>query len=185
MVAERYGTIPPVTIPLIFGLVVIAMIYAVGPISGAHMNPAVTLALAVTKNLKKRMVLFYWFAQAIGAIGAIYLLYLILPAGKSYGGTVPNISNLYAVLLEIALTFSLMYVILKVKGPLAALSIGAAVAICCYIGGPFTGSSMNPARSLGPALFENQMGCLWIYLIGPFTGAVLAALLFLRFEKKS
>jgi MIP family channel proteins len=184
MVAERFGTIPPFTIPLIFGLTVIAMIYMVGPISGAHMNPAVTLALAVTKDLRKREVLFYWLGQVIGAVVATFTLYLVLPLGKGYGATVPNVSQLNAVLLEVGLTFFLTYVVLKVKGPWAITIIGAAVALCCYVGGPFTGASMNPARSFGPALFENQMDCFWIYLVGPLTGAALAALFFVNFGKK-
>ncbi len=184
MVAERYGIIPSLSIPWIFGLTVIAMIYALGPVSGAHMNPAVTLALAVTKSFPKKEIIFYWFGQSVGAIVATLILYLVLPSGKGYGATIPVIAPLFAVLLEVGLTFFLMYVILKAKGPLAALAIGLTVTICCYIGGPFTGASMNPARSLGPALFQNSLNCFWIYVVGPLSGAVLAALIFLKLEKK-
>lgn len=192
MVAERFpGSISPSVIPVIFGLTVAAMIYAVGHISGAHFNPAVTAAFAVARHFPAAQVLIYWTAQFLGGFLAISLLSVLLPHGNSFGATIPIISPLKAVGWEIVLTFFLMFVIIAVAtdtraiGTMAGAAIGATVMIGAFVGGPITGASMNPARSLAPAVFENRLDVYWIYLVGPMIGAILAALIYeqIRCEK--
>ncbi len=183
MVFERFPeSIPASSIPFVFGLVVAAMVYAVGHISGAHFNPAVTLAFAIARHFPKREVIAYWSAQFLGALLAITLLTFLLPQGANYGATISHISLLKALGVEFILTFFLMFVIMAVAtdtravGTMAGAAIGATIAFCAVIGGPITGASMNPARSLAPALFQGALSSQWIYFIGPFTGAVAAAL---------
>ena len=185
MVAERFpGSLHPMAVPVVFGLVIMVMIYAVGHISGAHFNPAVTLAFAVAKHFPKNHILLYWAAQCCGAVIAIVLLKCLLPVGEGHGATLPAISPLAAVGFEVVLTFFLMFVIIAVAtdaravGNLAGAAIGATVMMGAFLGGPVTGGSMNPARSLAPALFQGTISSMWIYLMGPFIGAVLAALLY-------
>jgi MIP family channel proteins len=181
MVAERFGSIPPFAIPLIFGAVVAAMIYTVGHISGAHFNPAVTLAFAVTRHFPLRQVLPYWLAQFLGGIAAMAMLAFLLPPGQSYGATVSD-ALIMAFLWEVLLSFFLMFVITAVAtdtravGVMAGIAIGAIVALCAYIGGPMSGASMNPTRSLAPALFQGSLDTLWIYLSAPFIGAALGGM---------
>lgn len=193
MIAERFvGSIAPGFIPIIFGLTVTAMIYAVGHISGAHFNPAVTLAFAVARHFPWAQVLIYWFAQFTAAIAAIAALHFLLPAGATYGATVIHISPLAALLWEAILTFFLMFVIIAVAtdtravGVMAGFAIGATVTLNAMVGGAVTGSSMNPARSLAPALFEGSFANLWIYFLGPAVGACTAAIVYewIREENK-
>lgn len=185
MVAERFpGGFSAALAPVVFGLIIAAMIYAIGHISGAHFNPAVTLAFAVTRHFPKKEMPVYWASQFIGAIGAITLLSLLLPNGNGFGATVPAIPTLPAVLWETVLTFILMFVIVAVAtdtravGTMAGAAIGATVMLCAFFGGPVTGASMNPARSLAPAIFQGTLDTIWIYFFGPPVGAVLAALLY-------
>ncbi|QQR81271.1 MAG: MIP family channel protein [Deltaproteobacteria bacterium] len=193
MIMERFpGTIPQGAIPVIFGLAVAAMIYAVGHISGAHFNPAVTLAFAIARHFPKRDVLFYWIAQFLGAFAAIFLLFLILPEGRIFGATIPYVTLWKALIWEMVLTFFLMFVIIAVatdtraEGTMAGAAIGATVMLAAFVGGPVTGASMNPARSLAPAIAEGHYENLWIYMIGPMVGAIMAAVLYswLREEEK-
>jgi len=190
MVAERFsGGASPSTIPMTFGLVVAAMIYAVGHISGAHFNPAVSLAFALTRHFPRRELMAYWLAQFGGAIAAISLLYFILPAGASYGATISNVSAAQAVAWEVVLTFFLMFVIIanatdtRAQGVMAGAAIGATVCFCAFVGGPVTGASMNPARSLAPAIFQGTLSDIWIYFIGPVVGAALAGFTYQRIRK--
>ncbi len=183
MVLERMpGAIAPAAVPAVFGLVVACMIYAVGHISGAHFNPAVTLAFSVAGHFPPREVAAYWSAQIGGALLALSLLHLLLPVGTGYGGTTPTLGPAPALGLELLLSFLLMFVITAVatdgraQGVSAGLAIGGMIAVCAYLGGPLTGASMNPARSLAPALFEGRWDGLWIYIVGPCVGATLAAL---------
>jgi aquaporin NIP len=183
MVSERFpGAIAPGSIPVVFGLVIAAMIYAVGHISGAHFNPAVTLGFAVAGRFPKRNVPVYWAAQFAGAAVAIAVLDLLLPAGQGFGATVPAVPALAAFSWEAILTFFLMFVIIAVAtdtrahGPVAGIAIGATVCLDAFFGGPVTGASMNPARSLAPALFQGTFSTLWIYFAGPGIGAITAAL---------
>lgn len=181
-VASRFpGSVAPGAIPIIFGLVVAAMIYAVGHISGAHFNPAVTLAFAAARHFPLRDVPAYWAAQFVGGLLALWLLQIGLPWGATFGATVPAVAPFSALIWETVLTFFLMFVIIAVAtdtravGTMAGAAIGAAVTVAAYVGGPVTGASMNPARSLAPALFEGTGQSLWIYFLGPTLGAVLAA----------
>ncbi len=182
MVGDRFpGSIPPIMVPAIFGLAVTVMIYAVGHISGAHFNPVVTLAFAFARHFPKREVLPYWIAQFGGSLFALILLTFILPAGIKFGVTLPAVSMLQALAWETVLTFGLVFVIISVatdvraEGMMAGIAIGATVMINAWIGGAITGASMNPARSLAPALFQGEFSNLWIYFIGPVLGAILAA----------
>lgn len=185
MVAERYpGTLSHASISVIFGLAVAVMIYAVGHISGAHFNPAVTLAFAAARHFPFEEVLSYWISQFAGALAALGVLKFILPMGHSYGATFPSVPFMPALAWEIILTFFLMFVIVAVAtdtravGTMAGAAIGATVMLAAWVGGPITGASMNPARSFAPALFEGRLDVMWIYVVGPCIGAVLAALFY-------
>ena len=187
-VADRFpGSVPQFAIPVVFGLVVAAMIYAVGHVSGAHLNPAVTAAFAISGHFPKREVLGYWIAQFTGAILAIAALAFLLPPGRHFGATIPHVPWPQALGWEIILTFFLMFVIVSVAtdsravGMMAGAAIGATVTLDAYFGGPITGASMNPARSLAPALVEGRLDVLWIYFFGPMIGAIGAALLYTHF----
>lgn len=169
------------TVPIVFGAVIACMIYAVGHISGAHFNPAVTLAFALARHFPRREVLPYFLAQFGASIAAVLLLHVLLPPGTSFGATMPKLGVLHSLLFEIVLSFFLMFVIIAVatdtraKGVMAGFAIGGIVMVCAFLGGPLSGASMNPARSLGPAIFENRLADLWIYFVGPFAGTALAA----------
>jgi MIP family channel proteins len=185
MVAERIpGSISGASIPVVFGLTVASMIYAVGHISGAHFNPAVTIAFAVARHFPVRQIAGYWAAQCLGALAATGLSFVLLPDGSVYGAAVPHVGTLQALGWEIVLTFFLMFVIIAVAtdtravGTMAGAAIGSTVTLAAYVGGPLTGAAMNPARALAPALAEGQTVSLWIYLVGPIVGAVAAAKLY-------
>ncbi len=171
-------------VSLAFGLVASSMIYAVGHLSGAHFNPVVSLAFVISKHFPARQLLVYWVAQFTGAILAIGLLSFLFPSGASFGVTLPSIDLIRALVWEIVLTFFLVFVIIAVatdtraEGTMAGAAIGATVTICSLVGGSFTGASMNPARTLGPALFARQFENIWIYFIGPAIGAALAAIVY-------
>ncbi len=182
MVIERFpNTLSPILVPIVFGLTVAAMIYALGHISGAHFNPAVTLAFTIARHFPKNEIFAYWLAQFLGATTAIAILNFILPPGAHFGEVLPSVGVIPSVIWEIILTFFLMFVIIAVatdtraEGTMAGIAIGAAVTIGAYVGGPVTGAAMNPARALAPAIFQNQWSDLWIYFVGPCGGAVLAA----------
>lgn len=185
MVSERFpGTVAPGSIPIVFGLVVAAMIYSVGHISGAHFNPAVTLAFAVGRHFPPRELLGYWSAQFLGAIAAGASLRVLLPHGDQFGATVPHVEIWQALGWEVVLSFFLMFVIVSVAtdtraiGMMAGGAIGAIVTLAAVVGGPVTGASMNPARSLAPAIFEGRWNSLWIYFVGPCIGTVMAAFVY-------
>lgn len=171
-------------IPWIFGLTISLMIYAVGHISGAHFNPAVTLAFATVGRFPRGEVFVYWVAQFSGAILAALLISYFLPEAKSLGTTLSTLTSLKALFLETLLAFFLMLVIISVAtdsraiGIMAGAAIGITVTTCAFIGGPLTGASMNPARSFGPALIAGQFQDLWIYFIGPPLGACCAAFVY-------
>jgi len=174
------GVIGHFGISMIFGLVVGAMIYATGHISGAHFNPAVTLGFASTDRFPWKQVPAYVLAQGAAAFVAMALLKWILPDHVS-GVTGTSLALSKAFFVEVLLTFFLMYVIAAVAtdhravSQLAGVAIGATVALGALFGGPLTGASMNPARSLGPALVLGQTTALWLYLVAPCIGAVAGA----------
>ena len=167
-------------ISLVFGLVVMAMIYAVGNVSGAHLNPAVSIAFAVAGRLGWRRVPLYLLAQFSGALLAALILKGIFPPNDTLGATLPSVALPIAITVEVVLTFSLMFVILNVasghkeKGIMAGVAVGGTVALAAMVGGALTGASMNPARSLGPALASGTMEMQWLYLVAPTLGALLA-----------
>ena len=173
---------PPIAVPLVFGLVIMVMIYSVGHISGAHFNPAVTLGFVVARRFPLKELGWYWGAQILGAIAASFLVKFLFFSQDSIGVTIPLIFIHKAFLLELILTFILMFTIISVatdyraQSPMAGLSIGGAVCLGAFIGGPLTGGSMNPARSFGPALIYSQWSVHWLYWIAPMLGAVMAAI---------
>ncbi len=174
------GQLGHVGVSMVFGLVVMAMIYSVGNISGAHINPAVTLGFLFSGRLKKRIVLPYIASQLSGALVAGIILRLLFPDHLTLGSTVLSVGLFHGFVIELILTFLLMFVILNVstghkeKGIMAGVAVGGTVMIDALFGGPMTGASMNPARSLGPALMSGNLESIWIYLSAPVLGALLA-----------
>jgi aquaporin NIP len=174
------GNIGHAGIALTFGLVVMAMIQTFGDISGAHFNPAVSLAFAVAGKLPWARVPGFVGAQCMGAVLASGLLRLLFPSHALLGATLPSGPVSQSFILEVVLTAMLMLTILSVstgakeKGITAALAIGAVVALEAMFAGPICGASMNPARSLAPALVSGHLDHLWLYLLAPVIGALLA-----------
>jgi len=173
-------TIGHVGISITFGLVVMAMIYAIGDISGAHINPAVTIAFWIAGLFPSRQVVPYILGQLAGAALASFFLMLVFPSHHTLGGTFPAIGTGGAFAFEMILTFLLMFVIIHVAtgaketGLMAGVAVGGTVCLAALFAGPVTGASMNPARSFGPALVSFQFQHLWLYISAPIIGAALA-----------
>lgn len=181
--AEHPGTLGTVGVALVFGLIVMAMVYATGHLSGAHLNPAVTLAFVVTRHFPRAEALAYIAAQLAGALVAAGLLAAIWPSQPAaLGATIPTVGVGSAFAYEVVLTAFLMFVIMAVAtdtravGAGAAIAIGGTVGLDALFGGPITGASMNPARSIGPALVTGELQDLWLYLAAPLVGATIGAL---------
>jgi aquaporin NIP len=181
--AEHPGSLGTVGIALVFGLIIMAMIYATGHLSGAHLNPAVTIAFAVTRHFPRAEALAYIAAQLAGALVAAGLLAAIWPSEPAaLGTTLPTVGAGSAFAYETVLTAFLMFVIMAVAtdtravGAAAAIAIGGTVGLDALFGGPITGASMNPARSIGPALVSGELHDLWLYIVAPLAGAVAGAL---------
>jgi len=174
------GGVTHVGIALTFGLVVLAMIYTLGDVSGAHLNPAVTIGFWAARRFPGREIPGYLTAQTAGALLASVILKFLFPANINLGATHPAGSTAQSFILEVILTFLLMFVILNVstgakeKGITAGIAVGAVIGLEALFAGPVCGASMNPARSLAPALVS--VSDLWIYLIAPTLGAVTAVL---------
>lgn len=174
----------PLGIPLAFGLAVGVMIYSVGRVSGAHFNPAVTLGLWAGGNFSFRSVIPYWLAQFLGSMTAMVALTRMLPGRSSFGVTIPSVPVFAALAWETILTFFLVLVIMaatrdrRVTWVGAGFVIGGMVMLCSLAGSGATGASMNPARTLGPALAAGEFSSLWLYFAGPFTGSVMAAIFY-------
>jgi aquaporin NIP len=184
MVDTKSSALGHVGVAISFGLVIMVMIYAVGHISGAHFNPAVTFAFALTRHFPWPRVVVYWLAQLAGALTAALVLRGSLGDIADVGATVPSGSDGQAFLWEAVLSFFLMFVIMAVAtdtravGEAAAIAIGGTVGLDAMFGGPITGASMNPARSLGPAIAADQYTAIWVYLLAPLLGAAVAALIY-------
>lgn len=174
------GAVSHVGIATTFGLVVMAMIYTFGDVSGAHINPAVTLSFWLSKRFKTALLLPYISSQLAGALVASLLLKLLFPGSINLGATLPAGSDLQSFVLEVVLSFILMLVIFQVatgskeKGLWAGLAIGFVVLFEAMFAGPICGASMNPARSLAPALVSGNVASLWIYLLSTSLGMFLA-----------
>ena len=178
---ELYGTPDDTGIALSFGLVVAVMVATFGGVSGAHLNPAVTVAAAVTGRFSWRLAPAYVVAQCTGAVLAAGVLRVVAGTTTHLGATSPSVAWPRALLIEVLITFVLMAVIVAVSSDrrlntaAAGAVIGATVALASLWAGPFTGASMNPARSFGPALVSGHLGGLWLYVVGPIMGAALGA----------
>jgi len=189
---QSHGAITHVGIAVTFGLVVMSMIYALGDVSGAHFNPGVSIAFTVAKRFSMRMLVPYLLSQLAGAVLASATLKYLFPANEFLGTTIPSGTELQSLIMEFILTFFLMLVIINVatgskeQGMFAGLAIGGVVALEAMFAGPVCGASMNPARSIGPALISGHLEHLWIYIIAPVAGAVAAIPVFsiLKNEKK-
>ena len=172
------GAITHAGIAITFGLIVLAMIYAIGDVSGCHLNPAVTMGFYAARRFEGRMVAPYLLSQCVGAILASITLRLMFPASSTLGATSPAGGATQSFIMEFLLTLILMFVILSVsigskeKGILAGVAIGAVIALEAMFAGPVSGASMNPARSFAPALVSMRFDSLWIYLVAPIMGAV-------------
>jgi aquaporin NIP len=182
MVDAKTGALGHVGVAISFGLVIMVMIYAVGHISGAHFNPAVTFAFAVSRHFPWPRAHGYWSAQLLGALTAAAILRGSLGNIAHVGATLPSGSQGQSFLWEFVMTFFLMFVIVAVAtdtravGEAAAIAIGGTVGLDAMFGGPISGASMNPARSIGPALVSGDVHALWLYILAPLAGAALGAL---------
>src|SRR5881227_1690325 len=176
------GSVTHLGIALTFGLIVLAMIYTLGDISGAHINPAVTIGFWAARRFDARSVLPYLASQCARALVASITLRLLFPTDLMLGATIPAGSSIQSFILELILTAVLMFVILGVstgareKGITAGIAIGSVIALEAMFAGPICGASMNPARSLGPAVVSLHLQSLWIYLLGPTIGALVGVL---------
>ena len=177
-----HGAVTHVGVALTFGLIVLAMIYTLGDISGAHINPAVTIGFWLSRRLPGRDVFPYITSQCAGALAASGVMRLLFPGNRLLGGTQPAGPVLQSFILEVLLTALLMFVILGVstgareKGTTAGIVVGSVIALEAMFAGPICGASMNPARSLGPAVVSGQLESLWIYVAAPILGAVLGVI---------
>ncbi|XP_041027328.1 aquaporin NIP1-2-like isoform X1 [Juglans microcarpa x Juglans regia] len=188
---DKVVTVPGISI--VWGLAVMVLVYSVGHISGAHFNPAVTIAFATCKRFPWKQVPAYVFAQVLGSTMASGTLRLIFNGHENFfAGTVPSGTELQSFVLEFIITFYLMFVISGVAtdnraiGELAGLAVGSTVLLNVMFAGPISGASMNPARSLGPAFVHNEYRGIWVYIAGPILGAVSGGLVYnlIRFTDK-
>lgn len=169
-------------VAITWGLIVMAMIYAFGEISGAHFNPAVTISFAYAKKFSWKEVPKYIIAQLLGALLGSVMLWVLFPESEFYGATIPSIVPWRAFILELLLTFFLMLVIINVStgskevGVMAGIAIGGVVLLEAMFAGPMTKASMNPARSIAPAIVSGHLEHLWLYILAPILGALLAVI---------
>lgn len=178
------GAVTHVGVCLTFGLIVLAMIYALGDVSGCHLNPAVTLGFFAARRFEAKWVIPYVISQLVGAVLASLTLRLMFPNYGTLGATLPSGGELQSFVMEFWMTLILMFVILSVssgakeKGLFAGIAVGATIALEALFAGPISGASMNPARSFAPAAVSMRFEHLWIYLTAPILGAFAAVLIF-------
>ena len=178
------GAIGHAGIAMTFGLIVLALIYALGDISGCHLNPAVSIGFWVARKFPGHLVVPYIASQCAGALLASLMLRLMFPSHPTLGATLPSNGSAQSFLMEFILTWILMLVILcvstgsKEKGAMAGIAVGALIALEAMFAGPISGASMNPARSLAPALVSMHLESVWIYLVAPLAGAIASVPLF-------
>jgi aquaporin Z len=178
------GAIGHAGVAATWGLIVMAMIYAFGDISGAHFNPAVTFGFAIAGKFHWKEVPKYLIAQAIGAFLACFILWFLFPESETLGSSIPadGFAPYKAFVLELILTFFLMVVIVNVStgskeiGTMAAIAVGGVILLEAMFAGPMTKASMNPIRSLAPALVSGNLQDLWLYLTAPFVGSFLGVI---------
>ena len=176
------GDVTHVGIAITWGLIVMAMIYAFGETSGAHFNPAVTIAFAYAKKFPWKDVPKYITSQVLGAFAASFILLFLFPDSELLGSTIPKVDVWRAFVLELLLTFFLMVVIINVStgskemGIIAGIAVGSVVLLEAMFAGPITNASMNPARSLAPNVVSGNLSGLWLYMIAPIIGAILAVI---------
>lgn len=188
---ESNGAITHVGIAITFGFVIMAMIYALGDVSGAHMNPAVTIAFTLAKRLPLKQTLPYILSQAIGAFLASAILKYLFPASDTLGTTLPAGTEMQSFILELILTFFLMLVIINVatgskeQGMFAGLAIGSTILLEAMFAGPICGASMNPTRSIAPAIVSGHTEHLWVYIVAPIAGAALSIPVFKMLHYKT
>jgi MIP family channel proteins len=180
--AQLPDAFSPLSIPIVFGSVIMVMVYATGHVSGAHFNPAVTLAFTAVGAFPRHRLVPYWLTQLLAAITAAGLLRSLFGNVATLGSTQPIAGVGVAFVVEVVLTFLLMFVIMAVatdhrsERGAAGLAIGSMVLLAAVMGGPLSGASLNPARSLGPALVSGTLSNQWLYVLAPSIGAVLGAL---------
>ena len=191
MVDADHGGLGQVGISLAFGVVVMVMVFALGHVSGAHINPAVTFGLAIRHRFPWVEVPGYWVAQVAGAIVAALALRAALGDVANLGATSPSGSDLQSFAWELVMTAALLFVIFAVAtdaraaAGVAAVAIGGTIALASLVGGPISGASLNPARSLGPAVVSGSLSSLWIYLAAPLVGGALGAILYAWVKRAS
>jgi aquaporin NIP len=184
MVDAKTHQLGHIGVAITFGLVVMAMIYAIGHISGAHFNAAVTLAFVLTRHFPLRRAVAYWGAQLVGALTAALVLRGSLGNIAHVGATLPSGSQAQSFLWELVMTAFLMFVVMAVAtdtravGEAAAIAIGATIGFDAMFGGPISGASMNPVRSMGPAVVSGDLHALWLYIVAPVIGAAIGAVLY-------
>lgn len=188
---ESGGVITHAGIAATFGLIVAAMIYTVGDISGAHLNPAITIAFWIAKVFPAKEIAPYIISQGIGAFIASFTLHYLFPNNATLGATFPAGTAMQSFFLELILTFLLMFTIIHVakgskeQGMFAGIAIGSVVLLEAMFAGPICGASMNPMRSLSPAIVSGHLEHLWVYITAPVFGAILAVLVWKILKEKA
>ena len=187
---ESGGAVTHIGIALTFGLIVSVIIYTIGDVSGAHLNPAVTIGFWVAKTFPAKQIVPYIVSQGIGAFIASLILKFLFPANQTLGSTLPSGSPMQSFILELILTFILMFVILNVakgnkeQGMFAGIAIGTVVFLEALFAGPICGASMNPIRSIAPAFVSGHLEHLWIYITAPVLGVILAVICWTALKPK-
>ena len=172
------------SIPIIFGLIIAVMIYALGHISGAHFNPAVSIAFYQNKNINIRELCSYVSAQIMGAVTASFCHKFFWGIEHSFGMTINRLTFIKGFSLEVLISIFLMLTIIsvatdeRVSKSIAGLSIGGVITVCSFVAGPFTGASMNPARSLGPAILSNDFSSIFMYILAPIIGTIIGVCIY-------